>query len=461
MKVAKFKINYIPHTGQIEVRRGIQNSEANVIIIDGSRGWGKSLFAVCEFAIPTMLSAPNKQVLWVAPTYKICKAPIDDVWNGVDEKTGERYIPDKCAETGYKFWEYKAGDGEIHMFNNSKLYIRSATNPDSIVAKGYSLVIIDEAALISKDVFEKQILATARRENCKIVIISTPRGKNWFHKLYLKGQDKSNSQYVSFKQPWWKRDNYPPLLIELMKDLPEHIRKQEFEAEFLDDTGGTFTNFYTIFSGKEIEFESKEQEWSHPNVDDLIAKTDFVVAVDLAKSVDFTVISVLDIQTKQLVYYRRINKVSYKKILSIIHDTANKFNSADIIYDATGVGSAFGDFLSTDYNVHGYVFTNQSKNELINKLIIAFDYTTIKLPNILTIRNEFEMFQFGFTKTGLITYSAPDGYHDDCVFSIAMANWYIDENGGGTEVKEIDNFLQVANSRQSDSFYDFIDNDND
>lgn len=461
MRTADFKINYIPHDGQKEVKDGILKSDADVIVIDGSRGWGKSMFAVADIALPVMLARPNQQVLWVAPTYKICKSPIDDVWFGTDEETGERFIPDKCERTGFKFWEYKKGDGEIHIFNNSKLYIRSATNPDSIVSKGYSLVVIDEAAIIDKEVFQKQILPTARRQNCKIVLISTPRGKNWFHNLFLKGQNPSDTSYVSFKQPWWKRPNYPKLLIELMKDLPEHIRKQEFEAEFLDDTGGTFTNLSSVFVGPEINFQSQQQEWRHPDLRSLADNTDFVVSVDLAKMVDYTVITAFDTQTKKCVFYKRMNRVDYKVVLKEIHKIAAELNYADIIYDGTGVGGSFGDFLSRDFNVHPFVFTNKSKNELVNKLIIACDYTEIEIPNITTVRHEFEVFQFEMTRTGKMTYNAPDGMHDDTVMSIAMANWYIDENGGSIDIQEIDNFLDVVDDNNSGSFYDFIDNDND
>ncbi|MCH8326428.1 MAG: hypothetical protein IIB83_07705 [Bacteroidetes bacterium] len=72
------------------------------------------------------------------------------------------------------------------------------------------------------------------------------------------------------------RPNYPKLLVTLMKDLPERIRKQEFEAEFIDDSGGTFTNLSRIFVGSSIEFDSSQQEWKHPKLEQIIkeGKTD-------------------------------------------------------------------------------------------------------------------------------------------------------------------------------------------
>lgn len=462
MSSATFKINCKPHVGQQEVLRGIMSTGADVICIDGSRGWGKSLFCVSFIALPVMLATNNTQAMWVAPTYKICRSPIDDVWFGTDEDTGERFVPQRCPKTGFKFWDYKKGDGEIHLFNNSKLFIRSADSPDSIVSKGYSLIIIDEAAQIPQDVFETQILATARRKNCKIVMISSPRGKNWFYHMYLAGQDPSKPRYVSFKQPWWKRPDYPELLKDLMKDLPAHIRKQEFDAEFIDGGGGTFTNLEKVFFGDEIRFPSDQQEWTHPDIAAMLESFDFTLAVDFAKMVDYTVITIFANDIRKMVYYRRINKRDYKFVLDIIKAKAIEFNYADVIFDATGVGSGIHDFLSTEVNVHPFVFTNKSKNEIINRLIVACEYEKIGIPNIFTIRSEFEIFEFNMTRTGKITYSAPDGKHDDTVMSIAMANWYIEENGGQTNVIEIDDFIKVINSTgQPRSFYDFMDQDND
>lgn len=458
---ANFKINYEPHAGQIEVRRGIRNSGARIINVTGSRGWGKSVWATCDVAVPGLFRKPNQQILYVAPYYKHCKSVIDDVWYGVDEETGERFIPDRCPDTGFRFWEYKASDKELHAFNKSVMYMRSADNPDSIVSKGYNIIIIDEAALIPQDVFQKQILPTARRKDCIIIIISTPRGKNWFHQVFLRGQDPSQKNYISFKQPWWKRPDYPDLLKEEMRNLPEHIRKQEFEAEFIDDSGGTFANLPKVFWGEEIYFESDQQTWEHPRIDEFLEHEDFTLAVDIAKKNDYTVVSVWSNVTREMVYYWRMNKTDYKVVLDRIHRIARRFHDADIIYDATGVGDSFGDFLSSDFNCHPFVFTNKSKNEIVNQLIIATEYGNIKMPNIQTIRHEFELFEFKVTRTGAMTYAAPEGYHDDCVMSVALGNWYVQENGGTADIREIDNFLQVANGGAVNDFYDFIDQDND
>lgn len=441
MKVAKFKINYRPHTGQQEVLDAIMSSEADVIEIICSRGWGKTLFAVGSLAIPPTVKNSYFQLCWIAPNYKIARAPIDDVLFGINEDTGERFINDVCPETGFKFFEYKRGDNEVHWWNGSKWFLRSADAPDSIVSKGYNIIIIDEAALLQKEVFQKQILPIARKKNCKIVLITTPRGKNWVYQLFLDGIDAAKKRYFAIQQPWWKRPNYPALLIDLMKDLPKHIREQEFEAKFLDAGGGIFSNFEKIFLGKEIQFQSDQQEWYHPDWKQYLDK-ELVMSVDFAKSVDYTVITIASLD-KKLLYYCRINKTDYKTVLDKISFLATKFNYPDLIYDATGVGSGLGDFLGTNINAFPFTFTNETKNEIVHQMAVAFEYVQWTLPNIQTVRNEFELFEMNLTKTGKISYSAPDGKHDDIVMSLSMLNWYIEQNVGKSDIGEIDDILRA------------------
>ena len=443
MKQAVFKINYANHEGQQEVLQGIMDSEADVITIDCSRGWGKTLFAVCALAIPPTVSIPHFQLCWIAPNYKIAKSPIDDVLFGINEDTGERFVNDICQETGFKFFDFKRGDNEVHWWNGSKWFLRSADAPDSIVSKGYNMIIIDEAALILKEIWQKQILPIARKKNCKIILISTPRGKNWFYQLYLDGVDKAKKRYFSAQQPWWKRPNYPQLLIDLMKDLPRHIREQEFEAKFLDNGGGIFGNFAKVFYGDEIQYESDQQEWTHQTWKAISSSKECVMAVDFAKNLDYTVISIFCSETKQLIYYNRLNKTDYKTVLDKIETLGKRFNYPDLIYDATGVGSGLGDFIGDTLNAFPFVFTNESKNEIVHKLVVAFEYATMQVPNIVTVRNEFEIFEMKITKTGKISYSAPEGKHDDVVMSFAMANWYIENNASKSEVGEIDDILDT------------------
>jgi phage FluMu gp28-like protein len=168
------------------------------------------------------------------------------------------------------------------------------------------------------------------------------------------------------------------------------------------------------------------------------------------------------IDTGEIFFYKRLNKTDYRTVLEIIERTCKRYNSAPLIFDATGVGTALSDMLR-DYDVsaHPFIFTNESKGDLITKLALAIEYANIKIPNIETIVNELSSFTYTLTKTQKISFAAPSGMHDDCVMSIAMANLYRTENQMSATIATIDDILQVNNkNNRPKSFFEFMDDDN-
>ena len=68
--------------------------------------------------------------------------------------------------------------------------------------------------------------------------------------------------------------------------------------------------------------------------------------------------------------------------------------------------------------------SNKSKVDAINKLATDFHNKSIKIPNLEYLKNELDNFGTQTTKTGKLTYGASNGYHDDCVMSLAIANYH-------------------------------------
>ena len=89
--------------------------------------------------------------------------------------------------------------------------------------------------------------------------------------------------------------------------------------------------------------------------------------------------------------------------------------------DSTGVGDA----LLKNYKRNlpkcmGFKFTSTSKQQLLEALANSIQTKTISYPTGL-IKEELEIFEYTFTSTG-VRYSAPSGFHDDCVIALALAN---------------------------------------
>jgi hypothetical protein len=93
------------------------------------------------------------------------------------------------------------------------------------------------------------------------------------------------------------------------------------------------------------------------------------------------------------------------------------------IIDSTGLGDPILDDLAPDIRVSGYKFTNISKRQLIEALIVSVERAEISFPEIPELLNEMSIFAFEQGETGTIRYNAPEGMHDDIVISLALANW--------------------------------------
>ena len=105
-----------------------------------------------------------------------------------------------------------------------------------------------------------------------------------------------------------------------------------------------------------------------------------------------------------------------------IEDVASHVKSVCASVDSTGVGDPILEALQKKGpNYEGYKFSSSSKQQLMEGLAVAIQRSEIKFPDGL-IKAELEIFEYQYTRTG-VRYSAPDGFHDDCVCALALA-WY-------------------------------------
>ena len=91
--------------------------------------------------------------------------------------------------------------------------------------------------------------------------------------------------------------------------------------------------------------------------------------------------------------------------------------------DSTGVGDPVFDDLAAEFpGLEGYRFTAQSKRALVQGLMVAVERGRVFWPaswEVLT--GEMKRYEYTITPNGGVGYSAPSGYHDDCVMAFALA----------------------------------------
>lgn len=92
-----------------------------------------------------------------------------------------------------------------------------------------------------------------------------------------------------------------------------------------------------------------------------------------------------------------------------------------VMIDSTGVGDAIVEDLQRHFTaMHGFKYTAQTKQQLMEALATAIHTKSISYPEGI-ITDELGIFEYQYTSTG-VRYTAPSGFHDDCVNALALAN---------------------------------------
>lgn len=386
---------YTPHRGQWRVHK----SERRFRVVPCGRRWGKTLLAANEISW-WALNHKNTEYAWVAPWFRQSKV-----------------VYRLMRKALRKAIAYKS-DAElrIEFKNGSVIQFFSAENPDAIRGNGFNGVVIDEAgdALRNEGVWFDAIRPTLSDRNGWALIIGTPKGRNLFFRMYSWGEDPEYSEWASFTAPTSDNPYIPAKEIEAAKrELPEDSYNQEYGAQFLEHGAGVFKGLDACLKG-ELD-TTYERAVGHL----------YTLGWDPAKYQDFSVLTLIDVTERRVVGWWRSNQIDYTVQIQHVASIAERFG-AHVLMDVTGVGSPLFEQLSIQAQQRGFtceefLFTNTTKKALVEALQVGIQNRDIEIPVLAVLLNELRIFEYVLTKTGLLSYSAPSGAHDDCVISLALA----------------------------------------
>ncbi len=157
----------------------------------------------------------------------------------------------------------------------------------------------------------------------------------------------------------------------------------------------------------------------------------FYAGLDWAMSNDFTVITVLDANTRKVVDQDRFNKIDWSFQRSRVKAMADKWKVTRIIAERNSIGGPNIEALQREgLPVQAFDTTATSKPPLIESLALAFERGEIQILNDPVTLGELEAYErIVSPTTGRSSYNAPHGWHDDTVISLALA-WYGAQNTG-------------------------------
>jgi hypothetical protein len=239
---------------------------------------------------------PRVHVWSVAPSFPILR----QTWNELRtfwEPTGLIKRKDEAELT-------------IEFKNGVYWELKSADKPESLVSAGLDVLHMTETARVKQEAYTENIrpmLSSPQRGprmsgQGLAILNSTPRGRNWFYDLWLRGQatlpDRDNPGLVLPNpryDPEWQSWQFPtasnphinPAEVEAArKELPANVFMQEYLAQFLDEQAGVFVNIGRCQKG---QFEPPQRG------------RQYAIGVDLAYQQDFTVVTVMDVARRHVV----------------------------------------------------------------------------------------------------------------------------------------------------------------
>lgn len=365
-----------PHPAQQQVI----DSPARFRVMMCGRRFGKSLISQ---NISIRKAVKGKNVAYITPTYQL----------------GKIFFQEVIKMLPHEIYRKNEADLVINFITGGSIRFFTGERLDAMRGLKFHLVIIDEASYIPdlEGGWLNSIRPTLTDYKGQAIFLSTPRGRNYFYSLFMKGgePDWQAFKFSTYDNPYIDRDEIDAARAQ----LPAPVFEQEYLANPMENAANPFGSQHIAACVKPISPAPAEY-----------------YGIDLAKSTDWTVIIGLD-AAGNVAHFQRFQKDWLHTREEIMRLPRHK----PIMIDSTGVGDPIVEDLQRHFQaMHGFKFTGASKQPLMEGLAAAIHKKEIGFP-VGTIKDELEIYEYNFTSTG-VKYSAPAGFHDDAVCALALAN---------------------------------------
>jgi phage FluMu gp28-like protein len=435
--------------------------ESRVKVAACGRRWGKTEAAAVD-AATFAVAAPGSVQMIVSPTYDQSRLIFDTVERLV---LGQRVTLRMSKVTRTPYPRIRIG---------RSLVMARTADEDGRNLRGHSAdrVIVDEAAYVKDAVVQEVIGPMLADTDGQLVMISTPFGKNHFYHAFLQGaggqgsgaspggQERSApveseadnaggtvgkrlaagacrpptpcpqppTRYASFRFPSWENPFISRDYIEFQRGvLTPRQFAVEYEAEFLDDQSSVF-GWGLIENAVALSRSVAEAE--EPWV---------VAGVDWARYTDYTAVVVLDVGAvpHRVVAMDRFHRLTWEAQVERVTGMLLRHRVSAVLTDQTSVGDPLLEQLRKriwDYgagmSVEGLTFTNASKREIIDNLVIRLAHQELAIPDDEQLVRELQYFEYELTVAGNVRTGARAGYTDDLVIALALAEAKARSHGG-------------------------------
>ena len=303
----------------------------------------------------------------------------------------------------------------VTLPNGSQIWMRTAENPESMVGEGLRGAVMDEFPFMKEEVWERRLRQTLYDHQGWVMMIGVPNGEGWHAKRWR----------LAAEEPGWKQFHFtsydnptiPGLKETLDKEretMSELQWRQEIMAEIVDGAHTVFRGLKNCID-KTLILPGDRKDGHY-----------YIFGVDFAKVADFSVVAVWDMEEHALVHYDRFNIIDYPAQVRRIARMYEIWQPIGVVCDNIGVGAPLiSQLREVGLPVIEFHTSSQAKNDAVDKLALDIEYKRVRLPDDKILIDEFQSFSMERTESGIIKYSAPDGYHDDIVMASVMGYVHI------------------------------------
>lgn len=379
-------------------------------VLDCGRRFGKTLLGTERIAKPMLDGYPTA---WFAPNYKY----LTDAWR--DIRRIYRPVTKHVSQQEHR----------LELLTGGVLECWTLDDPDAGRSRKYKRVIVDEAAKCRhlEQAWQESIRPTLTDYQGDAFFLSTPKGQNYFYRLYLLGLDPEQTDWSCWQMP----TSTNPFISKdeiraAQRELPERVFQQEYEAIFLEDSAGVFRGVRAV-----VDTGRKANEPARPD-------RHYFMGVDIARVEDFTVLSVLD-NTGRQVHLERFNQVSWERLVErVVRVSAKYSGQLTVLIESNNQGDPVTEMCKKAFyqnqvsaTVDSFHTTALSKGPLIDCLAIAIEHGELSLLDDDVQTGELQAYEYDVTPSGNVRMQAPAGMHDDTVMALAFAQWARKEFSSG------------------------------
>ncbi|HHI9584710.1 TPA: terminase family protein [Campylobacter jejuni] len=304
----------------------------------------------------------------------------------------------------------------------------------------------------------------------KLVILSTPKGKNHFYDIWQGAGDTLDTSvngFVKHKVDWRL---VPRFKSDGTKYEPEEFKQQQIKSSGLVIWNSAYEckfegSAMTLIPSEILDTYKSQEPIEVDNIKDSkiliyeepIPGHKYVMGVDTAKEgADFTGVQIFD--TTDLNFRQVASaklKIDYMLLPELLNEYGLRFNQALIIVENNeGSGQVVADILKRDYEYENlYYDVNKQKQRLkypgfrttkLSRDVILQTVSTLAQANKLLLVDKETIKEFGvFTLNDNGKYQAAVGYHDDLVMSCCLCF------GIFTNVKNFEDMKEIVDSLKS------------